>query len=193
MISSEGSEALTMRRVADAVGASPMSIYRHVSGKDELLILLLDRIVAGLPRPALPGEPRERLLALLLWQHDRLAERPWIVEVLRQGDLMAPSVLWLLEEIYASWRACGLSLEGAVTANRIVWGFLLGELSRRPRDPEPAGRRPYQVSVPAEAAEADFPTVAALREYWTAGEGADRLAGDLTTLVDALLATHGDG
>ena len=182
-----------MRRVADAVGASPMSIYRHVRGKDELLILLLDRIVAELPRPALPDEPRARLLTLLLWQHDRLAERPWIVEVLRQGDLMAPSVLWLLEEIYASWRACGLSLDGAVTANRIVWGFLLGELSRRPREPWPAGRRPYQVSVPAEAEPADFPTVAALGDYWTAADRGDRLAEDVTVLVDALVAPHRNG
>ncbi|MFG3255606.1 TetR/AcrR family transcriptional regulator [Streptomyces sp. NPDC048172] len=186
LVTEEGSEALSMRKVADALGSAPMSIYRHVSDKDELLLLVLDRIVAGLPRPELPDGPRDRLLALLRWEHDELAERPWIVDVLRRGDLMAPSVLWLLEEIYTAWQECGLSLEQAVTANRIVWGFLLGDLAQR-RSARPGKRAPYQVSVPAGADPGAYPTVAALGPYWNAPDRRDHFAADLALLVDALL------
>ncbi|GAA2076974.1 hypothetical protein GCM10009801_32730 [Streptomyces albiaxialis] len=194
LVTEEGSEALSMRKVADALGSAPMSIYRHVRDKDELLLLVLDRIVAGLPRPELPEDPRERLLALLRWEHDELAVRPWIVDVLRRGDLMAPSVLWLLEEIYAAWHACGLSLERAATANRIVWGFLLGDLAQRrgtrPGDrPGDRDRAPYQVSVPAGADPGAYPTVAALAPYWSAPDRHDHFAADLALLVDALLGT----
>ncbi|MFD7669181.1 TetR/AcrR family transcriptional regulator [Streptomyces sp. NPDC059788] len=191
IVTQEGSRALTMRRVAEALGSAPMSIYRHVRDKDELLILLLDRIVTGLPRPALPAEPRARLLALLTWQRDELAARPWIVDVLGRGDLMAPSVLWLLEEIYAAWRACGLSLEEAATANRIVWNFVLGDLAQHADRPE--NRSPYQVSVPAEADPAEYPTVAALRPYWLSADRRDHFADDLDRLVTSLTAQVGDG
>ncbi|KAA6212167.1 TetR/AcrR family transcriptional regulator [Streptomyces albofaciens JCM 4342] len=187
IVTGEGSAALTMRRVAEALGSSPMSIYRHVRDKDELLVLLLDRIVTDLPRPTLPDEPRARLLALLTWQRDELAARPWIVDVLARGDLMAPSALWLLEEIYAAWQACGLSPEEAATANRIVWNFLLGGLAQHAARPE--GRSPYQDSMPAEADADRYPTVAALRPYWLSPDRRDHFADDLARLVTALTAT----
>jgi len=38
----EGAEAVTMRRVADAVGITPMAIYRHFPGRDALLKRLSD-------------------------------------------------------------------------------------------------------------------------------------------------------
>ncbi len=187
IVGREGGDALSMRRIADALGSAPMSLYRHVRDKDELLVLLLDRVVGGLARPVLPGEPRERLIALLTWQHDRLAERPWVVDVLARGDVMAPSVLWLLEEIYAAWRACGLPLERAVAANRIAWAFTLGDLAQRGRR-RPRDREPYQVSVPAGADPAAYPHLAALGAYWRAPDRREHFADDLAALVDALTA-----
>ena len=38
----EGDEALTMRRVADAVGITPMAIYRHFPNREALLKRLSD-------------------------------------------------------------------------------------------------------------------------------------------------------
>ncbi|GAA2623955.1 hypothetical protein GCM10010411_70350 [Actinomadura fulvescens] len=188
IVEREGSGALSMRRVAEAVGAAPMSIYRHVRDKDELLVLVMDRVVLDLPRPELPDDPRARLLAVLTWQHDELAARPWIVDVLVKGDLMAPSILWLLEEIYSAWQACGLTLAQAAEANRIVWGFLVGDLVQRAERARPEGRAPRQVSVPAAVDPAAYPTLAALHGYWTAPGRGDSFAGDLAALVDALIA-----
>ena len=62
VVERDGVEALTMRRVAEELGASPMALYRHVRGKDELLVLLLDELAAALARPDMPAEPRERVL-----------------------------------------------------------------------------------------------------------------------------------
>ncbi|MGI5169599.1 TetR/AcrR family transcriptional regulator [Spirillospora sp. CA-253888] len=213
IVTRQGSGALSMRRVADALGSAPMSIYRHVRDKDELLLLVLDASIADLPRPDLPADPRARLLALLTWQHAELAARPWIVEVLVKGDLMAPSITWLLEEVYAAWRACGLTLAQAADANRIVWNMLVGDLVQRaerdrarpgrpggptaPPGPAkaapPTERDPYQVSVPARADAAAHPNLAALAGYWTAADRRDHLADDLAALVDALLAAPPGG
>ena len=40
----EGLAAVSMARIADAVGYTPMALYRHVSGKEELLVLMADAV-----------------------------------------------------------------------------------------------------------------------------------------------------
>ena len=56
----EGLEAVTMQRVASAIGAQPMSLYRHVANKDDLLDGLVDLVYAeiGVPSPAEPWGSR---------------------------------------------------------------------------------------------------------------------------------------
>lgn len=43
LFDSEGADAVTMRRVADAVGITPMAIYRHFPSRDALLKRLSDQ------------------------------------------------------------------------------------------------------------------------------------------------------
>lgn len=47
----EGLGGLSMRRVAQELGTGPASLYAHVSGKEELLELLLDRVSATITVP----------------------------------------------------------------------------------------------------------------------------------------------
>jgi AcrR family transcriptional regulator len=49
IVDREGVDALTIRRVADACGLSPMGVYRHIRDKDDLL----DRVVDAVVTPAL--------------------------------------------------------------------------------------------------------------------------------------------
>lgn len=48
----EGMDAVTMRRVAQALGVSPMALYTYVPGKAELVDLMLDTAYADMPRTA---------------------------------------------------------------------------------------------------------------------------------------------
>lgn len=77
---SEGLDALTMRRVATDLGKAPMSLYRHVSDKQELLLRMREWTYAQHPPP---GEfpdggwrPQLELLARHLWQLYR--RHPWL-------------------------------------------------------------------------------------------------------------------
>lgn len=47
----EGLDALSMRRIADELGVSPMSIYTYVPGKAELIDLMVDRAFGELTPP----------------------------------------------------------------------------------------------------------------------------------------------
>ncbi|HEY7202292.1 MAG TPA: TetR/AcrR family transcriptional regulator, partial [Candidatus Dormibacteraeota bacterium] len=131
IVARDGIDALTMRRVARELRSSPMALYRHVRDKDELLVLLLDRLVDQLPRPALPDDPRARLVTLWRLLHDGLDRDPWVVEVLVKGHLMARSVLWVMEEILAAFVAAGLTHRQAVAAYRATWQFTVGALTIR--------------------------------------------------------------
>src|SRR5580658_7206567 len=54
----EGLDAVSMGRVAAELGAAPMSLYRHVSAKEELLRLMVDAAWGDSPGPLAPGATR---------------------------------------------------------------------------------------------------------------------------------------
>lgn len=128
LLDAEGVAALTMRRIARELGVSAMAPYRYVGSKDELLMVLVDRLVARLVYPSRPGDPKGTMLVLWSTIYDSLAEHPWIPEVLARRRVMAPSVLGVVEEIHAALHGAGLSTEAAVRAYRLMWNFTLGSL-----------------------------------------------------------------
>jgi AcrR family transcriptional regulator len=165
LLDGEGVEALTMRRLAGELGVSAMAPYRHVSSKDELLVVLVDRLAARLVYPPRPADPKGAMLVLWSTIYDSLAEHPWVPEVLARRQLMAPSVLGAIEEVHAALRDAGLSIEAAARAYRLMWNFTLGSLLVR------AGS-----------------TSAAAPGAWSAARDGDRYRDDLGALIDALVS-----
>jgi DNA-binding transcriptional regulator YhcF (GntR family)/AcrR family transcriptional regulator len=75
----EGMTAVSMRRLATELGAAPMSLYRHVSDKQDLLLRMLDAVYAQYSFPATPPvgwRERLELAARLLWGMGR--RHPWL-------------------------------------------------------------------------------------------------------------------
>lgn len=178
-----------MRAVATELDASPMAIYRHVADKDELLVLVLDRLASELPRPPLPAEPRERVLAACRVMRDGLAQYPWIVDVLAGGDLIAPSILWLIEEIVAGLYACGLSHPQAADGYRAIWQYTVGSLIVQRGIDEIAklNRPPYVIRVLTSVDPEQLPALAALAPHWAGARERDSYELGLEPLVDGLL------
>jgi AcrR family transcriptional regulator len=194
IIERDGIDALTMRRLAEELESAPMALYRHVRDKDELLVLLLDRRAAELPRPALPEDPRARLLTLFRLLYDGLSESPWIVQVLVKGDLVAPSVLWAVDAIVAAFRAAGLGPDRAAAAYHVAWRYTVGELIVRHESARHLGeleREPMVSSIVAELGPEELPALAAIgREMAAAREGLSYNQG-LAAVIDGLLAWGG--
>jgi AcrR family transcriptional regulator len=190
IVQRESVDALTMRRVALELGSSPMAIYRHVRDRDELLILLLDQLAADLPRPRFSSEPRARLQEACRAMRDGLAQHPWVVDVLAAGDLIAPSILWLMEEIVSAFVACGLSHTQAADGYRAVWQFMVGELIvRRGLDRMATlGRPPFVLQVLTSVDPKTLPTLAALAPHWVRARERDTFDIGLEALLDGLLA-----
>ncbi|MFJ6669494.1 TetR/AcrR family transcriptional regulator C-terminal domain-containing protein [Actinosynnema sp. NPDC091369] len=78
----EGLGALSMRGVAARLGVAPMSPYRHVAGKDELVVLMADTAFGERGYPARPPEgwrARWELCARTLWSLYR--RHPWLAQL----------------------------------------------------------------------------------------------------------------
>src|ERR671922_1690949 len=186
LLDAEGVEALTMRRLASALGVSAMALYRHVGSKDELLMVLVDRLAARLVYPSRPQDPRGAMLVLWTTIYDSLAEHSWVPEVLARRRMMAPSVLGAIEEIHAALRDAGLSIEAAVRAYRLMWNFPLGSLLVRARATSEGPSRQRELRGTPDPGR--YPMLAAAAPAWTAAHDRDTYREDLETLIDALLA-----
>ena len=55
VMDAEGPDAVTIRRIAQEFGVTPMALYWHVANKDELLAAMGDALLAGVTPPPATG------------------------------------------------------------------------------------------------------------------------------------------
>lgn len=77
----EGLAAVSMRRVADELGVSPMSLYTYVPGKAELFDLMLDTVQGETARTAVEGGWRDRLEQVARENAALLHRHPWLLQI----------------------------------------------------------------------------------------------------------------
>jgi AcrR family transcriptional regulator len=106
---SEGLEALTMRRIAGALGVGTMSLYRYVPGRAELVDLMVDR-VSGETRsePDMGGGWRTRLERVARDNIRLYLRHPWLLQVFPGRPPMGPGVLRKYDDELRSLEGCGL-------------------------------------------------------------------------------------
>ncbi|KQQ65261.1 TetR/AcrR family transcriptional regulator [Microbacterium sp. Leaf320] len=93
----EGIGAVSMAAVAAALGFTPMSLYRYVSAKDDLLLLMQEQ-ATGLPPESIREHShwRDRLLALYAEQVLLYLRHPWMLSLPINGSPITPnSSAWL--------------------------------------------------------------------------------------------------
>src|SRR5258706_15273309 len=84
IVDEEGIEALSMRKLGQALGYEAMSLYNHVANKDDLLDGILDLVLAEMEPPD-PTGGLPAIRAAALSAHEALKQHPWAA-----GLLMAP-------------------------------------------------------------------------------------------------------
>ncbi|WP_328645054.1 TetR/AcrR family transcriptional regulator C-terminal domain-containing protein [Amycolatopsis sp. NBC_00348] len=126
----QGLAALSMRKVAAAVGVEAMSLYNHVSNKGDLLDGLTARVFeeVDVPDPALPWESRVRLLADGLYAS--FARHPVVVRALAAQDANPRSAgaLRVIDALLHALLDAGLSEEATARAYRSLLGMLFGSV-----------------------------------------------------------------
>lgn len=92
----EGLAAVSMAAVAARLGYTPMSLYRYVTAKEDLTLLMQEE-ATGLPTDeAREGDWRQRLETLYREQVQRYLRHPWVLDVPISGSPITPnSAAWM--------------------------------------------------------------------------------------------------
>jgi TetR/AcrR family tetracycline transcriptional repressor len=136
IVDREGLQALTMRRLAAALGVNPMSIYHHLPGKAAVLSGLVERVFSQMRvPPAADGaawqervKQAARAYRRVLREHPNLA-----LQVVSDTSAVAEVVVAAGEPFYQAFEQAGLApravFEAVNTLVDFVHGFMLGEAS----------------------------------------------------------------
>lgn len=147
IVDTEGLQALTMRRLADAVGVEAMSLYHHVSSKEALLDSTVEHMRSELRLPDPMPEAWVDILAAIFGGYRRvLAAHPNMLPLAarRTGGVLPMGLQFLIDqgfppddavELYQSLTAftVGYSMLSSPFAQADRFS-LPGELAERARD-----------------------------------------------------------
>jgi AcrR family transcriptional regulator len=190
LLSQDGMAGLSLRKVAAALDTGAASLYVYVANLDELLALVLDRVLVEVERPSDPeGDWREQLKTVLQSYFRVLYERPGLAQVALRTQAAGPGMAGLTETLLALLTRGGLDLARAAWALDLLLlhsAALAAEQDNRRFTNEEILRRMQGTmdSLPAE----DYPNIhAAGAELYTGTR--ERYEWALDALINGVMAT----
>jgi len=151
LVAEKGFDALNMRSLAERLGVAPMSLYRHVAGKEEVVAELVDGLIAARWRPS--GRERQwerwvvaaadRLRALLV-------EEPAVLATYLSRPVASPAAVERMERMVAVLTTGLGSKAAARRAYAIIHTFTLGfatlQAARSRSQHRPSGQREAELA-----------------------------------------------
>lgn len=136
LLAEDGADGLNMRALADALGTAPMSLYRHVHGKDDLLKAIVAMVLERHDfAPPAGGPWTERVASWMHALRAQLLRSPAVVSVLMQHGHYAPALLRATNALLGLLREAGFEGPDAVRASREIMWSTLGFVSAEIRGP----------------------------------------------------------
>jgi AcrR family transcriptional regulator len=131
----DGIEALSMRKLGQALGVEAMSLYNHVTNKSELVAAMVDSVVDQFELP--DDEPRwdAAIRRCAVRAHELLTEHPWACSLaLVPSDIHTiggPRIRymeWLLRRLREAGFSPELAYSAYHTLDSHIFGFTLWQL-----------------------------------------------------------------
>jgi AcrR family transcriptional regulator len=199
IVDRDGLDALTMRAVADALGTGAASLYAHVASKEELLELVIERVIGEIP---ISGEidPENWQEQLKEWGRAVRAVYSGHRDLARASFARIPlgeNALRGSEAMVALLRGAGLADQVIAFACDLLPLYVMAvcyeeslygsEVSPEDMERFVADLRSYFGSLPADR----FPNLVAMAGPLTAGGGDERFEFGLEVLVRGIAAIGG--
>ncbi len=121
-----GLEGLTIRSLAQRLGAKPMSLYHYVANKDEILDGLVDLVFAEIVLPKPTGDWRDQMARRARSAIEVLGRHPWSIGLLESRTTPGPATLRHHDATLGSLRAGGFSIVQTGHAYAVLDAYVYG-------------------------------------------------------------------
>jgi TetR/AcrR family tetracycline transcriptional repressor len=183
LIDRDGPDGLTMRALAAALGVEAMSLYRHVSGKDDLLNGVAEQLMSEIEPRGASWDWAVAIRGFASSIRGVARTHPEAFPLVAMRALDSTSALQPVEDLLLSLRAAGFPPGRAVAAYRAVAAFTRGYVLS-----EIAGFAISEDVVSVQYLAGRFPTIRSLsRQLATEPADAQFKAG-LETIINGLRA-----
>jgi AcrR family transcriptional regulator len=122
----EGTDAVSIRRIARDLRVGPMSLYWHVASTEELHRLMLEEVQAEIEAPEPSGDWRADLRTYARDCRTALLRHPWAIDFLGSGPPSGPHNARNAERLIAALDGVGLDLATTMWAVLAVGTFVTG-------------------------------------------------------------------
>ena len=136
-----GIEALSMRKLAQALDVVPMALYRHVANKDELLNALVDVVVGEIDPPLEGADWKTTIRERILSARRALLRHPWASRLIESRTSPTQVVLGYMDSMIGLFRRGGFSLDSTHHALHAIGSRMFGftqEVFNDTSDADPA-------------------------------------------------------
>jgi AcrR family transcriptional regulator len=129
----DGIESLTMRKLADELGAGAMSLYHYVPNKEVLLDGMVDIVFSEIDLPTTDVDWRTAMRRRAISTRHVLNRHRWAVGLMESRRSPGPASFRLHDAVLGCLREGGFSIELTIQAYSIldayIYGFALQEKS----------------------------------------------------------------
>jgi len=192
IVDTEGVPALSLRRLADDLGVTPMSLYWHVADKAELLELVGHAVLAEIEIPEAVGGWKAQLRDIHRALLETFLRHRNSTEILVGRARFGPGGLAAFERILAILLDARFTPEAAFDAYQSLYLFTLGFMTTSNRSPEfIAVQRQgaaYMLSLPVER----FPSIRAVTPVIGRRSLEEQFEIGLDVVIEGVAARLGD-
>jgi AcrR family transcriptional regulator len=122
----EGIERLTMRKLGVELGVEAMSLYNHVSNKEDLLHGMIDAVFAEIELPSPADDWKTALRKRSLSVRDMLSRHPWANGLMDSGTNPGPATLRHHDRVLGTFRNGGFSIAMTAHAFSVLDAYIYG-------------------------------------------------------------------
>ena len=127
----DGIESLTMRKLADELGAGAMSLYHYVANKERLLDEMIDIVFSEIELPSTDDDWKTAMRRRAISTREVLNRHRWAVGLMESRKSPGPASIRLHNAVLGCLREGGFPIEMTIQAYSVqdayIYGFALQE------------------------------------------------------------------
>jgi TetR/AcrR family tetracycline transcriptional repressor len=128
MLDRDGVGRFSLRRLADHLGVTPMAVYNHVNGKQDLLQAVADAVVGSVEYHPAHGNWQKAIAACFRTLRRTCLAHPGAVPVIESAEILPNSIFRPMEITLEALRGAGLSVKASSRAYFLLTTFTMGQV-----------------------------------------------------------------